>query len=125
MGRPKRPNGNTSNLDSVLKPLAGRCGVAIRNFILPNSKLKSALFGDVLVTASVANTESVIYQTRKRFQEDVDDHYAVAAHAYAVGTPTARVEMSLRSFNEIMARLIEADPSYYLRQVHARKDSDE
>lgn len=125
MSRPKNPNGNKARIDGMLRGLRDRIGVPIEPYIVPNTKLKAALLGDVYITASISNANEVIIEQRKRHRRTVDQMYGIAAHIYAAGLESERVEMSVDHFITLLTRLIEADPSYYLRKHTHTKDKDE
>lgn len=124
MGRPQNSHGGKARIDGVLKRFAERTGVPIKPFIVEGTKMKHALFGDVYVTATTANQTKVIAEMR-RYYRNIDSIYPIAVHAYAIGMESARVEMSLDAFTELLKRLTDSDPDFYLRKHTHRKDTDE
>ena len=125
MVRPKNPNGNKARIDGMLRGLVDRLGIKIEPYIVPNTKMKAALLGDVYITSSVSNSNASIIELRRRYRNSTDRLYAISAHIYAAGMESERVEMSVDHFLTLISRLIEKDPSYYLRKNTHAKDKDE
>lgn len=125
MARYRKPHGNIAHIEGRMVRLKERVGTRLSEYVVKRSKAKAMLLGDVYITSSVANGTASIAELRRQYRDGVDKQYPITAHIFAAGIPTERVEMSLASFNELLARLVLSDPGLYLRKHHNGKDQDE
>lgn len=121
----RKQHGHSTTAESALSGIRDKIGVGIRNFIVPNTKRKLAVFGDIAVTASSAWNHKSIKTMRLHYAKGIDNRYPITAHIFAVGQEHEHVIMRTDMFIELLARVINSDPSHYMRSVEKRKDSDD